>query len=412
VISFQYHARSPGGAAIEGTIEALDRERALQGLAERGLFPTRLEAVGAAPAGSAAAPPSASPADSPRAGRITRREITAFTRELATLLGATIPIPAALQGLGDQEANPAFKDVILHCAAFVRAGNSLSAALGSYPRLFSKLYVSMVEAGEESGALGKVLNDLANLLEREEELRGEVVGAVAYPCFVLGLGMVTTFILLVFVLPPLFAMLRGLVQALPLPTRVLLGVSEFFQNRWPVIIAGVAAAAVLARLYLRSAAGAFAWDRFKVRMPVLGVVFRAWALGRFARTLGTLAENGVSLLPALAIARNTVGNRFYARSIEQVAEETRGGDSLATPLRKLDLFPPTMVQMVAVGEDTGTLPAMLLRVAAMQERIAHGHARTLISLLAPALILLVGAMVGFIVIALLLPLFQMSQSIR
>ena len=418
MISFRYKAVDPGGAAIAGLVDADDRRGALDLLAGRGLFPTSLEecptstAALAALLQPAARAGSAAPAAPRRGGRIARKEITAFTREMATLLGATIPIPAALNGLGQEEENAALRAVILDLAAAVRSGNSLSDAMAAYPRLFPKLYTSMVQVGEEAGALDRVLTDLADLLEHEDEIRGEVLGAVAYPAFVLGLGIITTCVLLIFVLPNLFGMLDGMTDALPLPTRILLAFSSFFSREWPWIFAGAALAIYGLVKWLRTPAGATLKDAWKVKLPVLGPVFRASALGRFARTLGTLTQSGVSLLPALEITRNTVGNLSYAAAIDQVAEETRGGDSLAAPLRKLGLFPPTLVQMIAVGEETGRLDAMLLRVAAMQERLVRGRSRTLISLLAPALILVIGVLVGFIVMALLLPIFQMSQTVR
>jgi len=417
MISFRYKAIDPGGAAIAGLVDADDRRGALDLLAGRGLFPTSLEesstSAAAAPAQqSQARARTAAPAAPRRGGRIARKEITAFTREMATLLGATIPIPAALNGLGQEEENAALQAVILDLGTSVRSGNSLSDAMAAYPHLFPKLYTSMVQVGEEAGALDRVLADLADLLEHEDEIRGEVLGAVAYPAFVLGLGIVTTCVLLIFVLPNLFGMLEGMTDALPLPTRILLAFSSFFEKEWPWILSGVALASYGLVRWLRTPAGATLKDSWKVKLPILGPVFRASALGRFARTLGTLTQSGVSLLPALEITRNTVGNLSYAAAIDQVAEETRGGDSLAAPLRKLGLFPPTLVQMIAVGEETGRLDAMLLRVAAMQERLVRGRSRTLISLLAPALILVIGVLVGFIVMALLLPIFQMSQSVR
>jgi type II secretory pathway component PulF len=416
MMSFRYRAVDPGGAPVAGLIDADDRRGALGLLAGRGLFPTSLEecSTPAAPAASPAVQGTRSRAEeAPRpSGRISRKEITAFTREMATLLGATIPIPAALNGLGQEEENPALRALILDLAASVRSGNSLSDAMSAYPRLFPKLYSSMVQVGEEAGALDRVLADLADLLEHEDEIRGEVLGAVAYPVFVLGLGIVTTCVLLIFVLPNLFGMLEGMTDALPLPTRILLAFSTFFEKEWPWIFVGAGLVIFGAVRWLRTPTGAILKDAWKVKLPILGPVFRASALGRFARTLGTLTQSGVSLLPALEITRNTVGNRSYAAAIDQVAEETRGGDSLAAPLRKLGLFPPTLVQMIAVGEETGRLDAMLLRVAAMQERLVRGRSRTLISLLAPALILVIGVLVGFIVMALLLPIFQMSQQVR
>jgi type II secretory pathway component PulF len=410
VSAFRYQAREQSGAAVSGVIEAESRQGALESLSRKGLFPSALEPCAAA---AGREPPVAGrPSPVLVRGRIPRKEVAAFTREMATLLTATIPIPAALLGLGEEEENPALKAVILELESSVRKGNSLSGSLAAHPRLFSILYTSMVQVGEEAGALDKVMSDLADLLEHEGEIRSEVLGAVAYPCFVLCLGGVTTFILLAFVLPRLFGMLEGMVDVLPLSTTILLSVSSFFQAYWPWLLGAAGAGALALRWYLKSPAGGLLWDTWKLRLPVVGSVFRASALSRFARTLGTLVRSGVTILPALEIVRNTIGNRLVARSITQIAEETRGGDSLARPLRRLALFPPTVIQMIGVGEETGRLDEMLLRVAAIEERQMRGRSRALISLLAPALILLVGALVGFIVIALLLPIFRMSQVIR
>ncbi len=441
--TFRYEAREAGGAATSGTVEAESRQGALDALARRGLFPSNLSSVapgksngtgdkngtggqnGAEGRSGAASLPAAASIPAPAAlrivdgpatgsgrGRISRKEVTAFTRELATLLAATIPIPSALEGLGSEEENPALRDVILRTASAVRRGEPLSAALAAHPRLFGRFFISMVRVGEESGALDHVLVDLADILEREDEIRGEVLGAVAYPCFVLGLGVLTTFILLGFVLPRLFGMLEGMLDVLPLPTRILLDASTFLQTRWPWLLVALAAAWAGLRWYRRSPAGALQWDTWKLKIPVVGAVFRSAALGRFARTLGILAKSGVSLLPALDIVRHTIGNRLLEVAIEKVTEETRGGDSLAAPLKRTGLFPATLVQMLAVGEESGKLDEMLLRVASIEERQMRARSRTVISLLAPALILVVGAFVGFIVIALLLPIFRMSQVVR
>jgi len=412
--SFRYQAIEATGAPIEGVIEAEDRKAALQLLGKRGLFPSRLEAgSGEGAAGAPALPLGAAPSAGPAlGGRVKRKEITAFTREMSALLGASIPIPQALSGLGEEEENPALRQLVLKLADSVRRGSSFSAALDEHPRPFNKLYVSMVRVGEEAGALPKVMADLADLLEHEDEVRGEVVAAVAYPAFVLGFGVFTVTILLTVILPRLFSMLQEMLQILPLPTVILLNVSGALHRHWPWLLMGLAGAVAGLRWYVRSPGGAEVWDRIKLRLPLVGPVFRAAALGRFARTLGTLARSGVSLLPALKIVENTIGNRVLARQIAQVAEETRGGDSLATPLRKLGLFPKTAVQMVDVGEESGKLDEMLLRVAEIEERHMRARTKTLIALLAPALILVVGALVGFMVLALLLPIFKMSRAIH
>ncbi len=296
--------------------------------------------------------------------------------------------------------------------AAVRKGESLSTALEAHPALFSKLYVSMIRVGEEAGVLPKVMNDLADLLEHEDEVRGEVVAAVAYPVFVLCFGFVTVTILLTVVLPRLFSMLEEMLPVLPLPTLILLKVSHMLHAHWLLILAGVIGAGGSAWWYVKSPVGAEAWDKFKLKLPFIGPVFRSAALGRFARTLGTLVKSGVSLLPALKIVEQTIGNRVLAAQIARVAEETRGGDSLAAPLRKLGIFPRTVVQMIDVGEESGKLDEMLLKVAAIEERQMRTRTKTLISLLAPLLILIVGSLVGFMVIAILLPIFKMSSALH
>jgi general secretion pathway protein F len=207
-------------------------------------------------------------------------------------------------------------------------------------------------------------------------------------------------------------MLEEMLPVLPLPTLILLKVSRTLHQDWIFILIGLAIALAGIRWYVRSPKGAEAWDRLKLNLPVVGSIFRAAALGRFARTLGTLARAGVSLLPALKIVENTIGNRILGQQIALVAEETRGGDSLAGPLRKLGIFPRSVVQMIEVGEETGKLDDMLLKVAEIEERQMRAHTKVLISFIAPALILAVGSLIGFMVIAILLPIFKMSSAMR
>jgi len=426
--TFRYQAVETGGSTVKGVIEAEDRRSALQLLGSRGLFPSTLEAC-ASPTSSNPLPKSSNqPAPSATtvtAGqsegrsfrslfdkKVSRKQVTAFTREISALLDASIPIPQALDSLGQEEEEPALKEALLSLSESVRKGQSFSAALEEHPALFSKLYVSMVRVGEEAGVLPKVMNDLADFLEHDDEVRGEVMAAIAYPMFVLGFGVVTVAILLTVVMPRLFSMLQEMLTVLPLPTLILLKVSKALQNDWFWILLVIVGATAAIRWYVKTPTGADNLDRFKLRVPVVGSLFRAAALGRFARTLGTLVQSGVSLLPALKIVENTIGNRILSVQIAQVAEETRGGDSLAGPLRKLNIFPRTVVQMIDVGEESGKLDEMLLKVADIEERHMRAHTKTLISLLAPILILIVGALVGFMVIALLLPIFKMSRAVH
>jgi type II secretory pathway component PulF len=425
--AFRYQAVEASGNAVSGMIEADDRKSALQLLSTRGIFASAIEAVDArgpsprpSPEGRGGATNAIGKEASSFAarlgfgaeGRVGRKQVTAFTRQLSALLGASIPIPAALEGLCEQEDHPAFRALILKISESVRKGASLSAAMEEHPRVFSKLFTSMVRVGEEAGALPMVMNDLADLLEREEEIRGEVVSAVAYPTCVLVFGIITVIVLLTVVLPKLFSMLKDMSKVLPLPTVILLAVSEWLHHYWPVALVALVVIVVGGRWYLKNPKGALAFDRLKLRAPVIGPVFLSSALSRFARTLGTLTKSGVSLLPALKIVENTIGNLALANVVAQVSDEARGGNSLAMPLRKLGVFPKTVIQMIDVGEESGKLPEMLLKVAEIQEREMRGRTKTLVSLLAPALILVVGALVGFMVIALLLPIFRMSHAMH
>jgi len=426
--SFRYEAVANDGRSSAGVVDAPDRRRALDHLSRQGLFPSTLEVVdGAIGAGSTdlnrALVPStgnspsepasrtpASTAEAPRPhGRISRKEVSGFTRQMATLLAATIPIPRALDGLAEQEQNEALSMVIKEISADVKRGDPFSRALSRYPKLFSGLYASMVQVGEESGQLDTVLDDLADFLEDQDEMRGEVVSAIAYPSFVLGLGVLTTVVLLTFVMPRLLGIMTDLTEALPLPTRILLGLSEFCSQWWHLSTIVLIGGSIAFYRWTASPDGRVVFDRWRLSWPIVGRLFKAAALARFSRTLGTLHRAGVSLLRALDIVRNTVGNRYIAGRIDNVAEETKGGDSLAIPIRRLELFPATMIQMISVGEETGRLDEMLLKVAQIQEKEMRAHARALISLLGPLLIVAVGALVGFIVIALLLPIFQISQ---
>ena len=412
--AFHYSAMQGSGGVVKGTIEAEDRRAALRLLAGRGLFPSSLTPIVEIGERNATGTVRATPPISGfRFGTgIRRKEVTAFSREMSALLGAGIPIPQAIEAIASEEANPAMKAVVEQMAADVKTGISLSAAMANHPRLFGSLYTSMVRVGEEAGALPQVMRDLAELLEHDDEIRGEVVSAIAYPLFVLGFGIVTVVVLLTVVLPKLFAMLEEMLDVLPLPTLILLRVSGFFSEYWPWLLLTVTGAVFGLRWHLKSAEGALQWDRFTLRVPVMGGLVRSAALSRFARTLGILVKSGVSLLPALKIVQTTVGNLVIGGQIAQVSEETRGGDSLAAPLRKLGIFPRSAVQMIAAGEESGQLADMLIKVAQIEERHLRARTRTLISLLAPILILIVGGVVGFMVIAILLPIFRMSRGIH
>ncbi|XOV70823.1 MAG: type II secretion system F family protein [Verrucomicrobiota bacterium] len=415
---FRYKAIQANGTASDGTIEAEDRREALRLLDTQGLFPSLLEAdrSDSSKASTTAAKTKPDSKEKPQSFRfgsgIKRKEITAFTQEMAALLEAGITIPQALMAMKEEIDNPALREIVQSLWESVHKGIALSAAMESHPKHFSSLYVNMIRVGEEAGALHQVMQDVADLLEHEDDVRSEVTGAVAYPMFVLGFGVFTVALLLTVVLPRLFGMLTDMMDVLPLPTLILLSVSTFIQNYWWLILIVLGGATYGLVTYIKTPQGRLTVDKWKLKLPLLGPVFSSSATSRFARTLGTLAKAGVSLLPSLKIVEFTIGNQVLANSIAAVTEETRRGDSLAGPLGKAGLFPRTAIQMIHVGEETGKLDVMLLKVADMEEKQMRARTKTLVSLLAPLLILIVGALVGFIVIALLLPIFKMSQTIH
>lgn len=410
-MNFQYQAVTKGGSKTSGVIEATDRRSALRLLSDKGLFPSDLQIAGSNSKESTTKNSSEQINLSSLSGGVKSKEITGFTRELAALLDAGIPVMQALTSIAEEANNPTLKAVIMDVIDDIKHGASFSEALSKKTKYFSNLFVSMVRVGEEAGVLDSALNDLADLMEHEDEMRGEVVSAISYPAFVLIFGIMTVVLLLSFVMPRLFGMLEEMMDVLPLPTLILLNVSSFIKSYWFWIIGIIVGIGFPTVRYLRSPAGLYFIDRMKLKFPLVGPVFESAALSRFARTLGTLTRSGVSLLPALQIVEHTIGNKVLAEVLASVADDTRGGASLATPLKKSGIFPSSIIQMISVGEESGNLDKMLLKVAKIEERHMRSRSKTLVSLLAPALILGIGALIGFIVIALLLPIFKMSQTI-
>ena len=413
---FRYQAVQADGGTTDGVIEAADRREALKLLGGQGLFPSQLD-IADQPATKKTPTKTDNQGPNPpsklRVGpAVKRKEITAFTQEIAALLEAGITIPQALQTMKEEIDNPALREIVQSLWDSVHRGIALSTAMENHPKQFSSLYVSMIRVGEEAGALHEVMQDVADLLEHEDDVRSEVTTAVAYPLFVLGFGIFTVILLLTVVLPRLFGMLTEMMDVLPLPTLILLAVSTFFSKYWWLLSLITGAIGFAIYRFASTPEGQLKIDALKLKLPLMGPVFSSSATSRFARTLGTLVKAGVSLLPSLKIVEFTIGNQLLANSIAQVTEETRRGDSLAAPLSKAGLFPRTAIQMIHVGEETGKLDVMLLKVAAMEEKQMRARTKTLVSLLAPLLILVVGALVGFIVIALLLPIFKMSNSIH
>jgi len=335
-----------------------------------------------------------------------------MTRQLSILLAAGVPLVGALDALGSQIANQLLKKIVAQIKEAVNEGNSLAFSLSQHPRLFSGIYVNMVRAGEASGALDLVLGRLAEYGEHQHALRGRFQAALVYPVFMFFIGSLVLFFLITFVVPNITQIFTEMHHTLPLPTVILIGVSGFLKSYWWVVVLAGVGVVIGIRQFIKTSQGHYIWDKIKLRTPVLGSVNQKIALARFARTLGTLLESGVPLLSALDIVRNIVNNTLIARDIDNASEEIEAGKSLAVPLGRSQWFPSIAVQMISVGEQSGELEAMLNKIADSYETDVESQVMAMTSMLEPVMILVMGLAVGFIVVSILLPIFEMNQMIR
>jgi len=400
---YLYRAVNSAGARSDGTVEADSRPQALQKLFAGGLLATELrEAAAARSVGLRRR----------LGGRVPPQQVAAFTRQLATMVGADIALVPSLEVLSGQVESSRLRETLLEVRADVRDGSTFSDALAAHPTVFPGLYTSMVRIGEASGTLDVVLEHLADLAERQEEIRGSIRSALAYPVFVLSVALASAVFLLAFVMPKFTVMFDDVAQALPWPTKVMVGTGDAIRRHWLLVAGGLLAVPALARIALATQAGRAWLDWLKLRVPLFGGLVRKLAVARFARALGTLARCGVPMVQSLDIVAEVAGNAEIARPVRLAAERVHQGESVAAPLRSSGVFPPMAVHMVAVGEETGRLDDMLLKLADTYDREAERAIKTVTSLLAPALILAVGALVGFMILAMLLPIFEMHQLVR
>ena len=349
-----------------------------------------------------------------RRGRtVSSRDVTVFTRQMAGLLKAGVPILKALTTISEQTESEAFRIVVSGILHDVRDGSTVSGAMAGHKDCFPEVYVNMVKAGESAGLLDEVLLRVADAREAEDELRGRVVAAMAYPALVLSVGAASIFVILTFFLPKIMHLFEGAMGALPFPTRVVLGLSTAMAHSWMwFLVAGVLAAAAL-RKYLLSDRGRLAFDRMVLRIPVVGRFMRDTDLVRFSRTLALLVRAGIPIERAIALSGNTLFNRRLRIAILHVGQETvRTGSSLAAGFAREPAIPPFLTNMIAVGEEGGRMDETLLEAAAFYQRELDRGLRLVTTLIEPALILLVGAVVGFIIFAMLLPIFQIGQTLR
>ncbi|MFW5967995.1 MAG: type II secretion system inner membrane protein GspF [Persicimonas sp.] len=343
--------------------------------------------------------------------RVTLRDISVLTRQMATLMRAGIPLVEALKALGDQVEKDELKRVISDVRQKVNEGSSLAKALGDHPEHFTNLYVNMVRAGESSGNLDVVLDRLTDFLEAQIELRGKVIGAMVYPLIMVVVGVLIMGVLFVFVIPKVTQIFQDQDAALPWITRFLIGTSELFANWWFILIPGAIAAAWGFKKWKETPDGKDIWDRFVLKVPIFGPLIRMIAVARFARTLGTLLANGVPLLTALDIVKNILGNNRLIEVVEIARINIREGESIAKPLERSGEFPPLVTHMIAIGEKSGQLEEMLENVAAAYNQEVDMRVQALTTLLEPLLIVGMGVGVAVIVFAVMLPILQLNQTI-
>jgi type II secretory pathway component PulF len=335
-----------------------------------------------------------------------------FTRQLANLRLAGLPLSKSLAAVVEQTENLKLREVIKDLRSRVEDGSSFSTALAEYPKLFPSFYTSMVHAGEAGGMLDKVLERLASFAEKEQELKGNLKSAMAYPALLALVGVATIFFLTTFIIPRFITMFQDLGQVLPLPTRVLISMSTFTSNYWWLIISGVLLIIFIMNRYYHTEQGRVNIDRFRLRLPAFGSLSRRIEISKFSHGLGTLLQNGVPILNALGIVSHTINNQIIAREVIRFREGVAKGEMLAEQIRDSGEFPSMVSNLLAIGERSGKLDSVLIRIANTLDKEIDNNMKIINSLIEPAMILILGGIVGFLVISMLLPIFRINVLIK
>ena len=405
---YEYTALDEKGHERKGFVDAMGVAAARQKLREEGVYPIEINQA-------------ADKKDAALSGvlginlwqRVSNKDVSVFTRQLSTLLGSGIPLVPSLSVLFAQTKNPLLKQTLAQNREQVNEGKSLTQGMLNFPRIFPPFYVNMVRAGESSGTINLVLERLADFSENQQTLMSKIRSALAYPIIMLFIGGGVIFLLMTFVVPKITGIFTDMHQTLPIITIVLIAISNFLKSFWwLILILFFAAIAAFKYMTTGTEAGKRLWDTVKLKSPVWGQVNRKIAIARFCRTLATLLQSGVPLLSSMEIVRNVVNNILIGEAISKAGKDVEEGKGLSGPLTQSGVFPPLVTEMVAVGEQSGTLEKMLNRVATAYETEVQSDIMVMTSLLEPLMILVMGLVVGFIVISILLPIFEMNQLVR
>ncbi|MFM2139974.1 MAG: hypothetical protein RLZZ25_239 [Gemmatimonadota bacterium] len=394
--TFSYTARTAQGERRAATLEAANREDAVAELRRLRLAVVTLQEV----------------TRRPRTGTVSLRDIVVFTRQFSTMIDAGLPLVQALGILAKQSENPVLQGVIRQVVFDVESGRTVADALAKHPRAFSELYVSMVAAGEAGGILDTILLRLATFLEKSDALVRKVKSALIYPCVILGIAVAAVAILLVVVIPTFQEMFASVGLVLPLPTRLVIALSAALQAYWWAFLGILAGLIMAVRRAYGTPRGRLAIDRLLLATPIVGDLIRKTAVSRFTRTLGTLVSAGVSILDGLEITAKTAGNRVVADAILASRSSIAGGDTIAAPLARSQVFPPMVISMISVGEQTGGLDEMLRKIADFYDTEVDTAVSGLLSIVEPVLIVALGLIVGGMVVAMYLPIFDIISTVQ
>jgi general secretion pathway protein F len=406
---YDYTALDAKGKTVSGIIDADGAVAARQKIRSAGHFPVSLHEV---QDGTAPKSERRSYSLKDRFTRVRPAEIAIMTRQLATLIGAGFPLVSAMDALMAQFPGPALKKMVAKVKNAVVEGSSFADALSSFPTVFSGIYVNMVRVGETSGTLEIVLNRLSEITEKQEELKNRVTTAMIYPLLILCVGILILFFLFIYVIPNITSIFKDMHQQLPLPTRILISSSELFKSYWwlaAVLLVGVLFGL---RHMRKSVKGRYWQDQQILKLPMIGPLACKLATARFTRTLGSLLDNGISMLPAMGIVKNVVGNVVIAEIVEYAGTEVGKGQALSKTLSAGGVFPPMAIQMIQVGEQSGNLEEMLKKVAEVFEKEVETSVMRLTALLEPVMVLLMAGVVLFIILSIFLPILEMRTLVR